>query len=172
MTNLAHGAVAIVGQRLHDDRHAAGPVALEGDLFVAHAFQFAGAALDGPLDVVLRHVFGLGRGNGGAQPGVAVRVAAALGSDGDFLEQTGEYLAALGIQRALFVLDCGPFRMAGHGNLNRRENAGAEPRRPCEYITAKVRQIWGIGLTPEGGYSGFPGPLCCHRPDGLAKIGD
>ena len=51
----------------------------------------------------------LAASNGRAQPGVAVRVAAALGGYGYFLEQTGEYLAALGIQRALLVLDCGPF---------------------------------------------------------------
>jgi hypothetical protein len=43
-----------------NDGHAAGAVALEGDLFVADAFQLAGAALDGALDVVLRHVFRLG----------------------------------------------------------------------------------------------------------------
>ena len=41
--------------------------------------------------------------------GVAVRIAAALGGDSNFLDQASENLAALGIQRALLVLDCGPF---------------------------------------------------------------
>ena len=54
----------------------------------------------------MRNVFNR---NGGAQAGVAVRIAAALGSDAYFLEQAGEYLAALGVQRALFVLDSRPF---------------------------------------------------------------
>ena len=94
---------------IDDDGDAAGAVALKGDLFVADAFQLAGAALDGALDVVLRHVLGLGGQNGGAQPRIAVRIAAALGGDGDFLDQAGEDLAALGVERALLVLDCGPF---------------------------------------------------------------
>src|ERR1035438_9223022 len=39
---------------------------------------------------------------------------APLGCDRDFLEQAGKDFAALGIERALLVLDCGPFGMAGH----------------------------------------------------------
>ena len=78
MADFADCAVAVVGEDVHDDGHAAGAVALEGDLFVAHAFQFAGTALDGALDVVLRHVLGLGCGNRRAKARVAVRIAAAL----------------------------------------------------------------------------------------------
>ena len=125
---------------IHDDRHAARAVALEGDLFVVHAFQFAGAALDGALDVVLRHVLRLGGGHGRAQAGVAVRVAATLGGYGDFLKETREYLAALCIQRALLVLDCGPFGMAGHVNLNRIENCGADTRLTSNYSIARAPQ--------------------------------
>jgi hypothetical protein len=51
----------------------------------------------------------LRRQNGGSQPGIAVGVATPFGGNGDFSEQAGEYLAALGIERALLVLDCGPF---------------------------------------------------------------
>jgi hypothetical protein len=36
-------------------------------------------------------------------------LSAALCGDCNFPEQTGEYLAALGIERALLVLDRGPF---------------------------------------------------------------
>ena len=55
MADFADCAIAVVGEGVHDDGHAAGAVALEGDFFVANAFQFAGTTLDGPLDVVLRH---------------------------------------------------------------------------------------------------------------------
>ena len=109
MADLADRAVAVVGKHIDDNGDAAGAVALEGDLLVVDAFQLASAAQDRALDVVLRHILGLSRQNGGAKPGIGIGVAAALGSDRDFLEQASEYLAALGIQRALLVLDCGPF---------------------------------------------------------------
>ncbi len=91
--------------------YAAGAVALVGDLLVGDAFEFAGAALDGALDVVGGHVLGLGRGDGGAEARIAVWVSAAagLGGYGDFLDETGEDLATFGVKRAFFVLDCGPF---------------------------------------------------------------
>ena len=114
MAHFAHRAVAVVGQHVHDERNAAGAVALERDFLVVHAFEFARAALNGALDVVGRHIFGLGRSHGRSQPGIAVRIATTLGGDRDFLQQAGEDLAALGIQRALLVLNCGPFGMAGH----------------------------------------------------------
>jgi hypothetical protein len=61
---------------LDDHAHAARAVALEVHFFVLLAFELPGAASDGALDVVIRHVFVLGRGNGGAQAGVRIRVAA------------------------------------------------------------------------------------------------
>ena len=109
MAHLAHSAVAIVGRGLDQQRDAAGAVALEGDLFIQCAGKLTGAALDGALDVVLRHVLGLGRQNGRTQPWITVGVAAAARRHADFLDQTGEDLAALRVQRALLVLDCGPF---------------------------------------------------------------
>ena len=57
-----------------------------------------------------RHVLGFGRENGAAQPRIGVRIAAAiLGGNRNFLDQTGKNLAALGVERALLMLDCGPF---------------------------------------------------------------
>ena len=104
------GAVAVVGQHIDDDRNAAGTVALEADLLVGCAFEFAGSLLDGALDVVRGHVLGLGCGDRAAKARVAVRIAsAAFGGDGDFLDQAGKDLAALGVQRALLMLDCRPF---------------------------------------------------------------
>ncbi len=110
--DLAHRAVPVVGQHVHQDRHATRPVALEGYLLVAHAFELAGTALDSALDVIRRHVFRFGRQNRGSQARIGVRVTPALGRYRNFLHQTSKNLAALGIQRALLVLDCGPFRVA------------------------------------------------------------
>src|SRR5208282_4157286 len=125
VTNFADRAVAIVRGRFDYDGDAAGAIALEGDLLVVDAFQFAGTAQNGSLDVVLRHIFGLCRQNRSAEPSIGVGITTALCGDSDFLEQAGEDLAALRIQRALLVLDCGPFRVAGHGNLSDNKNAGA-----------------------------------------------
>ena len=56
VTHFTDRAVAVVGNRIDDHRHAAGAVALVHDLFVVDAFFFAGAATNGALDVVGRHV--------------------------------------------------------------------------------------------------------------------
>src|SRR3546814_20405557 len=57
---LAGGAVAVVGQRLDDHGDAAGAIALVAHLFVIVGTVAAGAALDGALDGILRHVGGAG----------------------------------------------------------------------------------------------------------------
>ena len=111
MTDLADGAIFVVGEDFDDEGDAAGAVALVGDLFVADAFEFAGAALDGAFDVVGGHVLRFGCGDGATEARVAVGIAATagLGGDGDFLDEAGEDLAAFGVKRALLVLDCRPF---------------------------------------------------------------
>jgi hypothetical protein len=102
-------AIAVVGQHVDQHGDAAGRVALVGDLLVRLARQLAGALLDGPLDVVLRHVDFLGRLHGCLQPHVALRIAAAvLGGDGDLAEDLGEELAALHVRLALLALDLRP----------------------------------------------------------------
>ena len=107
---------------------AAGPVALVVDLFVGDAGQLAGAALDRPLDVLGGHVGGLGFGDDGAQSRVHVDVAAAIpGRDGHLLDEAREQLAALGVERALLVLDRVPLGMAGHGWCSRREGPKNDP---------------------------------------------
>ena len=114
--HLADRAVLVVGQDLDHDRDAAGAVGLVGDLFVVDAGQLAGAALDRALDVVGRHVDRLGVGDDGAQARIAVGIAAAVARrDRQFLDDAREDLAALGVGRALLVLDRVPFRVAGHG---------------------------------------------------------
>ena len=106
VAQLADRAVLVVGQRIDDDGRAAGAVGFVGDLFVADAGFFAGAAADGPLDVFGGHVRGLGVRDNRPQPRVHVGIAAAAARrDGQFLDDAGENLAALGVERALFMLD-------------------------------------------------------------------
>src|ERR1700741_3536811 len=110
VTDFTDGAVAIVGIDLGKDGDSARAVALEREFLVGRAGQLAGAALDGALDVVGGHVLALGGEDGGAQTRIAVGIAATVfGGNADFLDQASKNLAALGIERALLVLDCGPF---------------------------------------------------------------
>ena len=117
--DLADGAVPVVGQRVDEDGDAAGAVALVRHFVVGDAFFFAGAAPDGPLDVVGGHVVLLGLGDDRAQARVHVGIAAAVaGRDRQFLDEAREDLAALGVGRALLVLDGVPLGMAGHDSLS------------------------------------------------------
>ena len=109
VADFADGAIAVVGVDVEQDGDAAGAVAFELKFFVGRAGKFARAALNGTLDIVGRHVFGLGSGNCGSQARIRIRIAAAFGGNADFLNQASENLAALGVERALFVLNCGPF---------------------------------------------------------------
>ena len=69
----------LFGERLEHDGDAAGAVALVQRLFqFSAALASAGAALDGAIHVVLRHVVLARLLDGKAQPEVGVRVAAAL----------------------------------------------------------------------------------------------
>src|ERR1700677_5134019 len=114
MANFADCAVSIVGGDFDNQSDSARTVALKGDFLVDGTGQLTGTALDGTLNVVLGHVLGFGRGDGPAQPGVGIRVATALtGGHGDFADEAGEDLAPFGVEGAFFVLDCGPFRVAG-----------------------------------------------------------
>src|SRR6185369_14807130 len=102
-------AVAIVGIDIEQDRHPAGAVALERELFVGSTGQFTRAAKNGPLGVAGRKVLSLGRQDGAAQAWVGIGIAAILGGNRNFLDQAGENLASLGVQSAFFMLDCRPF---------------------------------------------------------------
>ena len=75
----------------------------------AVALELARALQDGPLDVVLRHVGGLARGDRRAKPRIGVRILSAHpGRYGDLLDQLGENLPPLGVCRRFLVLDAGP----------------------------------------------------------------
>src|SRR5206468_10797118 len=121
------GAVRVGGRRLDEARRSAGAVALVGVLLVDDPLQLAGALLDGALDVVLRHVLGLGGVDGGAEAGIAGGVAAALlGGDGDLADHLGEGGAALLVRDGLLPLDLFPLAMAGHA-LEVRLDPSATP---------------------------------------------
>src|ERR1041385_3054992 len=115
MANLRNRAVAIVSHRLHHQRHAAGTIALVSNLLVVDAFFFAGAATDRTFDGVVRHIPALGVEDRLTQTRVGIRIpAAATRRDGDLFNKLGEQLPALGIERALLMLDTMPLRMSGH----------------------------------------------------------
>ncbi|MNN44940.1 hypothetical protein D3C81_1592500 [compost metagenome] len=118
VAHFGHGSGAVVGQAVDDDGRAGQAVAFVADLFVVGAFQAAHAALDRALDVVLGHVRVHGLVDRQAQARVGVGIAAAkLGGHGDFLDQAGPDLAALGVSGGFLVFDIGPFRVTGHDAL-------------------------------------------------------
>jgi len=83
---VGHCAIAVFGHAFDDYSHAVGAITFVHDLFVYVAiFAVAGAALDGAFDVIFRHVLSASFFNSNAEPGVAVRVAAAFArSHNDF----------------------------------------------------------------------------------------
>ena len=111
VADLAHGAIAIVGGDHHQNRGAAGAVAFEHHLVDLAAFQFAGAAHDGLLDVVGRHAGGLGGRNRRAQAGIHIGIATGAGGDHNLFNDARETFSALGVEGGFLVLDCRPFGM-------------------------------------------------------------
>src|SRR4029079_18436015 len=85
VTDFAHGAIAIVGIDIKQDRYSTRAIAFERKLFISRAGKLTRTAQDRPLDVIGRHVLSLGRQDGTAQARVGVGISAILGGDGDFL---------------------------------------------------------------------------------------
>jgi hypothetical protein len=115
--HIRRGAVAVVGQRLDDDRDAAGAIAL-----IAHFLVILRVALrclvDRALDIVLGHGLCLGGVDREAQARVHVRIGHPhLRRDGDFAAELGKHGRALLVLRALAVHDVLEFAMACHGLL-------------------------------------------------------
>jgi hypothetical protein len=125
VADIGDGAIAVVSGDIDQDGGAARPVAFEHDLFDLTAFEFAGAAHDGLLDVVGRHTDRFGGQDGGAQARIPVGVPAAARGDHDFLDNARERFSTLGVKCRLFVLNGGPFRVARHVNLAGRPGRGA-----------------------------------------------
>ena len=120
MADLRRGALAVVGQCLDDDGHAAGAVALVGDGLVVVGVARAERLIDGALDVVVGHVGSLRLGNDGCETGVIIGVARAalLNGNDDLLGDLSEGGAALGVSRTLRLLDIVPLGMSGHDMIS------------------------------------------------------
>src|SRR5580704_4499745 len=119
--DVAGSTISVVGQRLDDDRDAAGAVTFVAHLVIIFAGLAAGAALDGTIDRVLWHI-GLTRGeHSGAQARIGGRIGQPHASrGGQFADKLGEHLAALFVLRALAEHDVLELRMAGHSNSSPR----------------------------------------------------
>jgi hypothetical protein len=115
VAHLGHGAHAVVGHAVDDDRGAADAVALVADFLVAHAFEVAGGLVDVLLDRVGGHVRCLGLVDRQPQARVHRQVAATLArGHGDFTDDAGPDLASLLVLTAFAMLDVGPLGMTGH----------------------------------------------------------
>src|SRR5207245_2320754 len=115
VAKLAYQPVAIRGNRLNEHAHAAGTITLKGHFFVLLAFELAGAAQNGALDIVVWHVLVFRRKNRRPQARVGVRISAAdTRGDRDFSYDSREHAAALRVGGRLLVLNRGPFGMPGH----------------------------------------------------------
>ena len=115
VADLGGGAVAVVGEGLHDDGHAAGTIALVDHLLEVLSAAGPQGLVDGALDVVIGHIGGLGLGDNGGQAGVVGGIAAAaalLHRHNDLLGDFGEGRGALGVRRTLGLLNIMPFGMS------------------------------------------------------------
>ena len=112
--HLARRAVAVVGQRLDDERDAAGHAALVAHLVVILAFA-ARRLLDGAVDIVLGHVLGARGLHGETQARVHRGVGHThLGGDGDFTRELAEDLGADSVLLPLLVHDVLELTMSRH----------------------------------------------------------
>src|SRR5262249_41341788 len=116
MPDVGPGAVAVVGDRLHEDRDPARSVSLVEDALERLALAaLAGSPGDRAFDVVLRHRGFFGLPTRVLKRGVGARIAAAVARrDGDRPRELGELLAPARIDDSLLVLDARPLRVSGH----------------------------------------------------------
>ncbi len=77
LPDIGYRAIAIVGHAGNHDGNSAGTVALVSDLLEIRALEVAGAALDGALQSIARHVLGPGPVDRQTQPGVGIGISAA-----------------------------------------------------------------------------------------------
>src|SRR5579872_887155 len=112
---LGPRAVAVVGEALDDDGHAARGVALVRDLLVVHSLELARASLDGALDRVERHRGGTRLLEHRAERGIGIDVTAAFtGGHLQLPDHLGEDLGTRLVDRRLAVLGGRPLRMTRH----------------------------------------------------------
>ena len=115
VAHIRDSAHAIVRHAIDQYGCAGDTITLVTYFLVIHALQITAAALDRALDVVLGHVLLVGFIDGQTQPGIAGGIAPAeSGGNGNFLDEPGENLAALGVLRGLLVLDISPLAVTSH----------------------------------------------------------
>src|SRR5699024_10123918 len=115
VAHLGCGAVLVVGHAIDHDGDTVRAIALVADFLVVPGVAVAGTALDGTLDVVLRHVGRQRLVHCQPQPRIGIRIAAAHACrDGQLTNQPGEYLAAFLVLRLLAVLDIRPLAVSCH----------------------------------------------------------
>ena len=114
MADFRGGALAVVGEGLHNDGHAAGTIALVSNGLIVIGVACAQGLIDGALNVIVGHIGGLGLSNNGGQAGVIGRIAAAtlLHRHNDLLGDLSKGSAALGVSRALGFLNIVPLGMS------------------------------------------------------------
>src|SRR5581483_96234 len=113
MTQIGHGAIAIIGDAGNENRRTMRTVAFEHEFFKGSTILvFAGAAFDGAFDIIFWHVLGARFVHGETQAKIGFRIAAAVaGGHHDFARETRKDRAAFGVCRALFAFDGGPLGM-------------------------------------------------------------
>src|SRR5579884_1537275 len=110
VSNFADDAIAVGSHHLNDHPHAAWTVAFEIHFLILFALDLSGAALDGSLDILIRHVLVFGSGNSRAEPGVGVGIATTdARRNRDFADQFGENAPPFGVGSRLFVFNRRPF---------------------------------------------------------------
>ena len=121
MTHLSHSAVPIVGHGLHQHSDPTRRVAFVGEFLHVVVLGVASTASDSAINRVAGHIGAERLIHRRTQTRVILDHAAALlGSDGQFTNELGEELAALGILSCLAVLNVGPFTVSCHGTLQKR----------------------------------------------------
>src|SRR5213075_649652 len=114
--DFGRGAVLIVGGRFHDHRHASGRVALVSYLIkVLRIRSFAGAALDGALDVVVGHAGRTRCQDSAAQSRISIGIAAAaFRRNRNLFRKLAENLTALRVNSAFEAFYLRPLAVSRH----------------------------------------------------------
>ena len=115
MTNVACGAVFVVGKRFDDYGNAVRAVTFVNDGFVVNAAEFAACFLNAAANIVVRHISGLCFCDNGSERRIAVGVGTArFNRNRDLTTDFGKNLRTCRVGLAFCSFDCRPFAMPGH----------------------------------------------------------
>ena len=103
---IGNGAIAIVGDDLHDEGHTVRAIAFKGRFFKSRGILIqTGAPANGTLDVVLGHALCAGFIHHQPQFVVGIGIGAFARGDGDFTSQASKGGASLGVIGAFLAFD-------------------------------------------------------------------